>query len=89
MLRFNGKTGAFIDVFVESGSGGLTDFVDMEFGPDGNLYIPDFLPAPVLRFSGKTGDFIDTFVPAGTGANAATLTFMPSKRHKPHGHGAD
>ncbi len=91
VLRFNAKTGAFIDVFVESGSGGLTDFVDMEFGPDGNLYIPDFLPATVLRFSGKTGDFIDVFVPAGSGggANAATLTFMPSKRHKPHGHDAN
>ncbi|SDD99707.1 hypothetical protein SAMN04488504_103586 [Myxococcus virescens] len=89
VLRFNAKTGAFIDVFVESGSGGLTDFVDMEFGPDGNLYIPDFLPATVLRFSGKTGNFIDVFVPAGTGANAATLTFMPSKRNKPHGHEAN
>ncbi|WP_043710640.1 hypothetical protein [Corallococcus macrosporus] len=90
VLRFNARTGAFIDVFVEPGSGGLTDFVDMEFGPDGNLYIPDFLPGTVLRYSGKTGDFIDVFVGVGTGANAATLTFMPSKHHhKPHGYEAD
>ncbi|NVJ13591.1 hypothetical protein HV826_05395 [Myxococcus sp. AM010] len=89
VLRFNARTGAFIDVFAEPGSAGLVDYVDMEFGPDGNLYIPDFLPASVFRFSGKTGNFIDVFVPAGRGTGAATLTFMPSQRKKPHGYEAD
>ncbi len=85
--RYDGRTGAFIDVFVEPGSGGVADALDLEFGPDGNLYQVDFLPGSVLRYSRRTGGFIDTFVPPGSGGGgfSATLTFMPSKRNRPHG----
>ncbi|MCP3141476.1 Vgb family protein [Pyxidicoccus xibeiensis] len=85
--RYDGKTGAFIDVFVEPGSGGVSDALDLEFGPDGNLYLPDFLPGTVLRYSGRTGDFIDAFVPPGSGGLgfSVTLTFMPKKRSRSHG----
>ncbi|MFP2925333.1 hypothetical protein ACLESO_08965 [Pyxidicoccus sp. 3LG] len=84
--RYDAKTGAFIDVFVTPGSGGLVEALDLEFGPDGNLYLPDFLPGSVLRYSGRTGDFIDAFVPPGSGGGgfAVTLTFMPKQRSRSH-----
>jgi hypothetical protein len=69
VLRYDGTSGEFLDVFVTSGSGGLNDPLDIEFGPDGNLYarsvIPDGSPHSaqvVLRFDGTTGAFIDRFV---------------------------
>ncbi|MBV9443967.1 MAG: hypothetical protein JO217_14890 [Acidobacteriaceae bacterium] len=37
VVRFNGMTGAFMDVFVTAGSGGLSGGRDVTFGPDGNL----------------------------------------------------
>ncbi|WP_237079334.1 hypothetical protein [Myxococcus xanthus] len=55
----------------------------------GDLLVSNNANSSVLRYDGKTGNFIDVFVPAGTGANAATLTFMPSKRNQPHEHEAD
>ena len=39
VLRYNGTTGAFIDAFVSSGSGGLDMPSGLTFGPDGNLYV--------------------------------------------------
>jgi streptogramin lyase len=78
--RYNPKTGALLNVFVPAGSGGLGDGNDMEFGPDRNLYIPDFLPSSVLRYDGRTGDFLGAFVPPGGGGLEfpVTLTFMPT-----------
>jgi hypothetical protein len=67
VLRFDGTTGAFVDVFVPSGSGGLSLPVDLAFGPDGNLYVSSFFTDSVLRYSGTTGAFIDAFVPSGRG----------------------
>jgi sugar lactone lactonase YvrE len=68
VLRFNGKTGEFIDAFVPSGSGGLTGPRALVFGPDGNLYVNSYNPGPgtVLRYDGTTGNFLDVFVPAGS-----------------------
>ncbi len=39
ILRYDGVTGEFKDVFVLSGSGGLQRPCDLAFGPDGNLYV--------------------------------------------------
>ena len=68
VLRFNGKTGEFIDAFVPAGSGGLMGPRGLVFGPDGNLYVncnqPG--PGPVLRYDGTTGACLDVFVPAGS-----------------------
>ena len=80
ILRYNGATGAFIDIFVPAGSGGLGMPNHFVFGPDGNLYVcnwaEDFHAGPlggeytiiehggVLRFNGATGAFIDAFIPA-------------------------
>jgi streptogramin lyase len=68
VLRFDGKTGEFIDAFVPAGSGGLTGPRALVFGLNGNLYVNcnDPGPGPVLRYDGTTGAFLDVFVPAGS-----------------------
>jgi hypothetical protein len=70
ILRYDGMTGAFIDTFVEPGSGGLILLNDFTFGPDGNLYVASSTraagPDTVLRYDGRTGAFIDIFIPSGS-----------------------
>lgn len=68
IVRYNGVTGTFIDIFVAPGSGGLAAPNGMTFGPDGNLYVPSYFytnSPGILRYNGKTGAFIDNFVPGG------------------------
>ena len=62
ILRFNGITGEFIDVFIDSGSGGLDSPFGLAFGPDGNLFVVSEFNSKVLHFDGVTGEFIDVFV---------------------------
>ncbi|MFL6438674.1 MAG: PxKF domain-containing protein [Terriglobales bacterium] len=76
VLRFDGKTGAFIDQFVTadtSKNGGLLFPLDLAFGPDQNLYVTSSGPGTgfgaVLRYNGKTGAFIDEFVTSDTTKN--------------------
>jgi hypothetical protein len=60
VLRFNGVTGAFIDVFVSSERDEA--WADIAFGPDGHLYVCNPTTGSILRFHGATGAFIDVFV---------------------------
>lgn len=83
VLRYDGLTGAYIDTFVPSGSGGLNVPLDLKYGPDNNLYITHSgTPTSangVYRYNGTTGDFLDTFVinPAA-GLNGPTfMAFQP------------
>ncbi|MBD2104181.1 PEP-CTERM sorting domain-containing protein [Leptolyngbya sp. FACHB-261] len=64
ILRFNAKTGQFIDVFASGG--GLFRPYGSAFGPDGNLYVSSFLSDQILRYDGTTGAFLDVFA-AGNG----------------------
>jgi sugar lactone lactonase YvrE len=59
ILRYNGQTGAFIDVFASGG--GLTRPYGIAFGPDGYLYVSSFLTDQILRYDAKTGAFVDVF----------------------------
>lgn len=59
ILRFDGKTGKFIDVFATVEN--MSRPYGNAFGPDGNLYVSSFLSDEILRFDGKTGAFIDVF----------------------------
>ena len=61
ILRYDGKTGTFIDQFA---TGGLIRPYGSAFGPDGKLYVSSFLTDQILRFDGKTGAFIDVFASA-------------------------
>lgn len=77
VLRYNGVTGAFIDVFASDSS--LTRSSYSVFGPDGNLYVSGWTTRKVLRFNGQTGAFMDEFVPSGSGGLSTSqgLAFRP------------
>ncbi len=66
--RFNGTTGALIETFI-SDSGNFDEAFDIDFGPDGNLYVSDLVNAKIVRYQGPrragAGTFIDTFISAG------------------------
>jgi hypothetical protein len=76
VLRFQGKTGDFVEVFVPPGFGSPFVAPDLVFGPDGNLYVAS---GDVLRYDGRTGAFLGTFVPEGAGGLpwAGRLAFGP------------
>jgi hypothetical protein len=63
--RYDGTTGAFIDIF--GSGGGLDGPIGLTFGPDGNLYVSSAGTDQVLRYDGTTGTFIDAFVSANSG----------------------
>lgn len=67
VVRFDGKTGKRVSVFVPSRNGGLSGVHGITFGPDGHLYVNNRNRHSILRYHGRTGALIDTFVPAGTG----------------------
>ena len=81
--RYDGTTGAFIDTFIATGSGGLGAANAFTFGPNGDLYISTNLSggssSDVRRYNGTTGAFIDTFVAEGSGGLGFVheLTFGP------------
>jgi streptogramin lyase len=67
VIRYEGKSGEFVDVFVRPKSGGLDDPYGLEFGADGDLYVASGATSSVLRYDGKTGAFRDVFVSSGAG----------------------
>jgi len=78
ILRYDENTGAFLEVFVPAGSGGLELPFGLAFGPDGNLYVTSSNAlagglGKVLRYDGSTGSFVAVFVPSGSGG-----LFLPS-----------
>src|SRR3712207_4476954 len=54
VLRYDGRTGAFLDTFAE---GGVNRPTDLHFGPDGNLYVAGNEGDHVVRYDGRTGAF--------------------------------
>jgi hypothetical protein len=58
--RYNGSTGAFVDVFTPS----CLEPRGLAFGPDGNFYCSSNILHQVLRYDGSTGAFLDVFVPS-------------------------
>lgn len=64
ILRYDGATGAFVDVFVTAGAGGLNGpDAGMVFGPDGHLYVPGFYSNSVARFDKASGMPLGDFTP--------------------------
>ena len=51
VIRYNGTTGAFMNVFATGGLG----FEDLTFGPDKNLYVASYDDNTVYRYNGTTG----------------------------------
>jgi hypothetical protein len=60
ILRFNGDTGAFIDVFVPAGAELFNPGV-IRFGPDNNLYVVNG-NGEILRFDGATGASLGVYL---------------------------
>lgn len=67
VLRFDGRSGNFLGVFVPPGRGGLQDPARLAFGADGRLYVASAFDHSVRRFHAGTGAFEDVFVAAGSG----------------------
>ncbi len=71
ILRYDGVTGAFIDIFVSAASGGLDEPEGIAFGPDSTgddipeLFVASRATDQVLRYNGATGAFIDIFADTG------------------------
>jgi len=65
ILRYDGQTGAFIDVFASGG--GLSNPKYMAMGPDGDLYVSNntFPVDSVLHYDGVTGEFLSVFTSEG------------------------
>jgi len=59
--RYNSETGAFIEDFVPSGSGGINAIQEVFFGPDGHLYAVGRGNTAVFRYDGETGEFLGPF----------------------------
>lgn len=79
VLRYDLSTGAFIDVFVASGSGGLVEPKGLTFGPDGNLYVTCAGTAGnyrVKKYSGANGAAMGDFV-TGIGEVSQGIAFGP------------
>jgi WD40 repeat protein/serine/threonine protein kinase len=74
VLRYDGQTGAFIDVFVAPGAGNLNGPMGTVMGPDGNLYVTSRQNNKIARYHGHTGVYLGDFVPPGSGG-----------LNKPHG----
>src|SRR5947209_3861658 len=59
VLRYDGVTGAFLDVFVPAGSGGLDSPGDLEFTSNNLLYVTSNLGRQLLRYDSTNGNFLD------------------------------
>jgi hypothetical protein len=77
ILVYSGTDGSFVGVFVAAGSGGLAGPHDMQFGPDGNLYVVSSATSyeQVFRFDGASGAFLDIPIATGSGIGPET-TFI-------------
>lgn len=81
VLRYDGHTGAFLDVFADASVAGADPRTGtVLFGPDGNLYVSTAKNNSVLRFNGGTGAFMNEFVTPGDGGldRAFGMDFGPN-----------
>ena len=71
VLRYDGTTGAFLEVFIDTGGngGGPIDPYGMAV-QNGRLYIASFFPSEVREFDAATGDYLQTFISSGAGGLA-------------------
>src|SRR5262249_32548162 len=75
LLRYDAKTGAFLDTFIPSLPDGW-----LEFGPDGNLYVSVRNTTGVdtiERYNGTTGAPMGTFAVLDSTGTVSGLTFGP------------
>ncbi len=78
ILRYNGVTGAFIDVFAATG---INRAGYCAFGPDGNLYVCSSNSNQVLRFNGTTGASMGVFASGGGMAYPAGIAWLGTEMY--------
>ena len=67
ILKYDGNTGVFLEVFVPPGRGGLNGpDAGMVFHPNGDLLVPSFWTNAIPRYD-STGAYLGDFVPPGVG----------------------
>ena len=76
VIRYDGHTGQFIDVFASGG--GLDEPTGLTIGPDGNLYVANYTGNNILRYDGQTGAFIDVFSSSAGLVRPYGITFAPN-----------
>ncbi len=82
ILKYDGRTGAFLSVFVANDpttNGGLVLPRGLTFGPDLNLYVSDFANNNVLEYNGLTGAFIRVFASGHGLTGPYGLVFGPDQ----------
>lgn len=62
VLRFDGITGRFRDIFVPSRNAGLRQPGGLKFGPDGHLYVASTGTDSVKVFDGTSGEYLNDFI---------------------------
>ena len=67
IVVYAGGTGAFLDGWGLSPTGGLDASESLIFGPDDHLYVSSGFTNSILRYDGQTGGFLGTFVAAASG----------------------
>ncbi len=79
VLRFDGRSGKFMDVFVDGAKPPIAYPSDIAFLPDGSLALVDCAKGSVLRYDGKTGQFLGHLVPPGSGlpSGATSIVVLP------------
>ncbi|OUS27569.1 hypothetical protein A9Q99_14075 [Gammaproteobacteria bacterium 45_16_T64] len=76
VLRFNGKTGEYINDIIYAGSGGLSRPTAPVITPDGKyIIVGDLDLNGYYRYDGQTGEFIDIFAEENT--SPIDGSFMP------------
>ncbi len=79
ILRYDDKTGEFIDTFIPSNANGLNGPAGMTIGADGLLYVISIRTDSILRYDAQSGAFIDTFLSDKALNFVEDLTFGPDE----------
>ncbi len=77
VLRFNGITGEFIDLFAANPTMGQSLPVTPIFGPNGNLYVGSFVSGGIQQYDATSGNLIGTFASV---VSPVALTFTNPAR---------
>ena len=78
ILRYNANTGAFVNVLVPAGSGGMHSSFGMTLGPDGNLYVAsEWGDDRVLKFDSSSGAYLGEFASVTGMSYPFDVTFGP------------
>lgn len=82
ILRYDARTGAFVDVFVAAASSGSLSGPDagMSFGPGpggGDLFVPAYFNSAIKRYSGSSGAFLGNFATATAGIIRPRMIAFP------------